>query len=60
MNIIEIVFVGNMASSIGEEKLYNLRLTKSKAEFIEIMKNLNLPRPKLMDTVVPQNMKCGL
>uniref|UniRef100_A0A183SYT2 Persulfide dioxygenase ETHE1, mitochondrial n=1 Tax=Schistocephalus solidus TaxID=70667 RepID=A0A183SYT2_SCHSO len=32
------------------------RLTKSKAEFIEIMNNLNLPRPKLMDHAVPLNL----
>lgn len=29
-----------------EEKKFNPRLTKSKAEFVEIMKNLNLPYPK--------------
>lgn len=35
-------------SSVGEEKKFNLRLTKSKEEFIKIMKNLNLARPKYM------------
>lgn len=48
-------------SSIAEQKALNPRLSgKSKKEFIEIMKNLNLPKPKYIDIAVPANEKCGL
>lgn len=52
---------GRTASSVGEEKRLNPRLggDKTEAEFIEIMKNLDLPRPKLIDVAVPANQKCG-
>ncbi|OEU14885.1 Metallo-hydrolase/oxidoreductase [Fragilariopsis cylindrus CCMP1102] len=45
-------------SSIGIEKETNPRLgiTKTKEEFLEIMKNLNLSYPKKMDITVPANM----
>ena len=33
-------------STVAEEKDHNPRLTKSKSEFVAIMKNLNLPYPK--------------
>lgn len=33
-------------SSVGEERKFNPRLTKSLAEFVNIMNNLNLPKPK--------------
>lgn len=39
---------GVSASTIGEEKRFNPRLTKSKKEFIEIMANLNLDKPNLI------------
>lgn len=39
---------GQMCSSVSEEKEHNARLTKSKKEFIEIMNNLNLDKPKLI------------
>ena len=52
---------GNTCSSIWEEKNFNPRLAgKSVAEFKEIMDNLNLPNPKLMDVAVPANLACGL
>jgi len=35
-----------MDTTVMEEKKFNPRLTKSKAEFVEIMNNLNLPYPK--------------
>ena len=38
--------VGQMNSTIGEEKKHNPRLTKSREEFIEIMANLKLSHPK--------------
>jgi len=39
---------GQMVSSVAEEKKLNLRLTKSEAEFVDIMNNLNLPYPKFI------------
>lgn len=53
-------YKGWMASSIGEEKRHNPRLAgKSEAEYVAIMRNLNLPDPKLMDIAVPANLACG-
>ncbi|KAL7064766.1 hypothetical protein AAHC03_05766 [Spirometra sp. Aus1] len=51
---------GRAMTTVDEELRLNPRLTKSKAEFIEIMNNLNLPRPKLMDHAVPLNLVCGV
>ncbi|KAL2653692.1 hypothetical protein R1flu_021820 [Riccia fluitans] len=53
-------YKGLMATTVGEEKLYNTRLTKSLEEFKTIMKNLNLAYPKMMDIAVPANLKCGI
>nr|VZI14097.1 unnamed protein product [Spirometra erinaceieuropaei] len=53
-------YTGRMVTTVDEELRLNPRLTKSKAEFIEIMNNLNLPRPKLMDHAVPLNLVCGV
>ncbi|VDN10619.1 unnamed protein product [Dibothriocephalus latus] len=53
-------YTGRMMTTVDEELRLNPRLTKSKAEFIEIMNNLNLPRPKLMDYAVPLNLVCGV
>lgn len=39
---------GQTATTVAEEKKYNPRLTKSLPEFVEIMKNLNLPYPKMI------------
>lgn len=50
---------GNTASSIGEEIDFNSRLSKSKREFVELMANLNLAYPKLIDVAVPRNLNCG-
>ena len=48
-------------STIGEEKRYNPRLqVGSIEEYVELMGNLNLPNPKLMDVVIPANMHVGL
>jgi sulfur dioxygenase len=33
-------YKGRTCSSVGEEKAHNLRLTKSKEQFVEIMDNL--------------------
>lgn len=37
-----------MESSVAEEKRYNPRLTKDIDKFVEIMENLNLPKPKMI------------
>jgi len=48
-------------SSIMQERTTNPRLAgKSREEFIEIMNNLNLPKPRLIDEAVPANRYCGL
>ncbi len=54
-------YKGWTVSTIGEEKRHNPRLqVKTKAAYIEIMNNLNLPYPKMMDVAVPANLMCGL
>ena len=50
----------NTASTIGYEKAHNPRLQVGSAEeYAEIMNNLNLPDPKLMDVAVPANRSVG-
>ena len=50
-----------LVSTIGEEKKYNPRLqVKTVEQYTEIMDNLNLPKPKLIDIAVPANLQCGL
>ena len=47
MNIyIEHIYLGCSVTSVQEEKTYNPRLTKSKEEFVKIMENLGLAKPK--------------
>ena len=42
------------------KKKNNPRLkVKSADEYAEIMNNLNLPNPKLMDIAIPRNLKLG-
>ncbi|MCK4493139.1 MAG: MBL fold metallo-hydrolase [Methylococcales bacterium] len=54
-------YQGRWVSSIEQEKTSNPRLTgKSRDEFVEIMDNLNLPHPKLINEAVPANRYCGL
>merc|ERR1719453_1732241 len=53
-------YKGNLNSTIQQEKTSNPRLTKTKAEFVELMANLNLPYPKKIDVSVPANMVCGI
>ena len=54
-------YKGDTVSTIGEEKRYNPRLqVRSVDEYVELMNNLKLPNPKLMDVVVPANMHVGL
>ncbi|MDD5577650.1 MAG: MBL fold metallo-hydrolase [Methylobacter sp.] len=48
-------------SSIRQERTTNPRLAgKSREQFIEIMAQLNLPKPRLIDEAVPANRRCGL
>ena len=54
-------YKGETVSTIGEEKRFNPRLkVKSVDEYIELMNNLKLPNPKMMDVAVPANMQVGL
>jgi len=51
---------GNKVSSIGKERTENPRLQVENAEaYAELMANLNLPNPKMMDVAVPANRACG-
>src|SRR5258708_18409292 len=54
-------YKGDTVSTISEEQRYNPRLqVRSIDEYVELMNNLNLPNPKLMDVVLPANMHVGL
>ena len=54
-------YKGDTVSTIKEEKKFNPRLqVKSKQEYIDIMNNLNLPDPKMMDVSVPSNLNLGI
>jgi glyoxylase-like metal-dependent hydrolase (beta-lactamase superfamily II)/rhodanese-related sulfurtransferase len=54
-------YKGDTVSTIGEERRSNPRLqVKSVDEYVELMANLKLANPKMMDVAVPANMKVGL
>ena len=54
-------YKGESVSTIGEEKNFNPRLrVKSIDEYVDLMNNLKLPNPKMMDVAVPANMRVGL
>jgi len=54
-------YKGETVSTIGEEKFFNPRLkVKSIDEYADLMNNLKLPNPKMMDVAVPANMQVGL
>ncbi|MCL7045412.1 hypothetical protein MKW94_019711 [Papaver nudicaule] len=53
-------YKGFTVSTVGEEMLYNPRLTKDEETFKNIMENLQLSYPKMIDVAVPANMVCGL
>jgi glyoxylase-like metal-dependent hydrolase (beta-lactamase superfamily II)/rhodanese-related sulfurtransferase len=54
-------YKGDTVSTIGEERSFNPRLqVESVNEYVEIMNNLHLPNPKMMDVAVPANLKVGL
>ncbi|XP_020233620.1 persulfide dioxygenase ETHE1 homolog, mitochondrial [Cajanus cajan] len=53
-------YKGFTVSTVGEEMQYNPRLTKDEETFKNIMANLNLSYPKMIDVAVPANMVCGI
>jgi glyoxylase-like metal-dependent hydrolase (beta-lactamase superfamily II) len=54
-------YKGWTVSTIAEERAHNPRLKVSGVdEYIELMGNLNLPNPRLMDVAVPANLGCGV
>ena len=54
-------YKGENVSTIGEEKNYNPRLqVTSSQEYANIMNNLNLGDPKLMDIAIPINKSKGM
>jgi sulfur dioxygenase len=54
-------YKGDTVSTIGEERAFNPRLKVSSVEqYVEIMNNLHLPNPKMMDVAVPANLHVGL
>lgn len=54
-------YKGDTVSTIGEEKAFNPRLkVRSAEEYAEIMNNLSLSNPKMMDVAVPKNIRLGL
>jgi glyoxylase-like metal-dependent hydrolase (beta-lactamase superfamily II)/rhodanese-related sulfurtransferase len=53
-------YKGDTVSTIGEERAFNPRLqVKSVDEYVDLMNNLKLPNPKMMDVAVPANMHIG-
>ncbi len=54
-------YQGKWVSCIGQEKTLNARLAgKTRDEFVYLMQQLNLPKPKMIDIAVPANRKCGI
>lgn len=52
---------GQTTTTIGEEKAHNPRLAgKSRAEFIKLMDQLDLPTPKRLHEAVPANQELGV
>ena len=54
-------YKGQAVSTIGWEKRHNERLAgRDRADFVRLMGELHLPRPKLIDVAVPANQNLGL
>lgn len=53
-------YTGQTMSTVAEEKKFNPRFTKPLPQFVELMNNLNLPKPKQIDRAVPANLLCGI
>lgn len=54
-------YKGRLSSTVRHERESNSRLGHghSKQDFVEIMKNLDLPYPKKIDIALPANKACG-
>jgi sulfur dioxygenase len=53
-------YKGWTCSTIGEERRHNPRLqVSSAAQYAQIMNNLHLPDPTMMDIAIPANLACG-
>ena len=51
---------GKFSSTIGDEKKFNPRLqVKSIDEYVEIMSNLQLAKPKMIETNISRNIQLG-
>ncbi len=54
-------YKGQTQSTMGHEMAHNPRLAgKTQAEFVALMDNLNLPKPRRMEEAVPANRSSGL
>jgi len=54
-------YKGQVVSTIGWEKQHNARLAnRSREDFVQLMGELNLPKPKRIDVAVPANQNLGL
>ena len=52
---------GKKSSTIGKEKAHNPRLqVENVDQYVEIMSNLNLSKPKMIDHNISKNLKLGM
>jgi len=54
-------YLGRTVTSIREEKAFNPRIGSGQTlkNFVQIMNNLDLPKPNRIDEAVPLNIQCG-
>ena len=54
-------YKGDTVSTLAEERAFNPRLqVASRQEYVDLMNNLKLANPKMMDVAVPENQRMGL
>ncbi|XP_074075529.1 persulfide dioxygenase ETHE1, mitochondrial [Macrotis lagotis] len=53
-------YKGLTVSTVEEERTLNPRLMLSCEDFVKVMNNLNMPKPKQIDVAVPANLRCGI
>ena len=54
-------YKGDTVSTLAEERAFNPRLqVGSRQEYVDLMNNLKLANPKMMDVAVPENQRMGL
>lgn len=53
-------YKGLTVTTVDEERRLNPRLTKSLEQFVDIMNNLGLAYPKMIDKALPANKCCGV